>query len=729
MKPHFVTYRQHDSMDCGPTCLRMIAKFYGKSYSLQTLRDKCHITKEGVSMLGISDAAESIGFRTIGVKLTWAQLREELPLPCIVHWNQRHYVVVYSIEKNNRIIVADPASGLLKYSEEDFLKCWLQSESREYGLALLLEPTPAFYAEEGEEEHKYGFAHIFSYLRPYRPYIIQILLAMLTASIISLLLPFITQSVVDRGISNGNISLVVMLLIAQLMLSVGGMVNNMIRSWLMLHTTTRVSIALISDFLSKLMRLPIAFFDSKMVGDIMQRIGDYNRIQSFLTGSLLSMVIAAVSLLIYSIIMAGYNASIFLVFLVGSALYVGWVLIFMKHRKKLDYMRFQQASANQSHIVQMVTGMQDIKLNNCERQKRWDWENIQAKLFKVSVRSLSLGQVQEVGSTFLDQTKNILISFVAAKSVIDGNMTLGMMMALQYIMGQINAPISQFIGFAQAAQDASISLNRLNEIHELKDEEPKEEFRIREIPDMADIVFQDVSFQYDGPHSDKVLKGVSLVIPAGKVTAIVGASGSGKTTMLKMMLGFYRPTSGCIRLGGTPLGSYSESCWRRECGTVMQEGFIFSDTIAGNIAISDDNPDMERVRCAAEISNVREWIEGLPLGYNTRIGAEGQGLSTGQKQRVLIARAAYKNARYLFFDEATNSLDANNERIIIENLNKMFRGKTVVVVAHRLSTVRNADNIVVLESGRIVEQGTHTQLTARKGRYYELVKNQLELGQ
>lgn len=728
MRDNVSIYLQHDSMDCGPTCLRMIAKFYGRSYSLQTLRDKCHITREGVSMLGISDAAESIGFRTTGLKLTWDQLRSEMPLPCIVHWNQKHFVVVYAIDKNGRVTVADPASGLLKYNAEDFLKCWLQSGNNEYGLALLLEPTPAFYIEEGVTERKYGFLHILQYLRPYRSYIVQILLAMLTTSFISLLFPFITQSVVDTGISTGNISFVIMLLIAQLMLTLGGMANNLIRSWLMLHTTTRVSISLISDFLCKLMKLPIAFFDSKMIGDIMQRIGDYNRIQTFLTGSLLSMVIAVVSLLIYSIIMAGYNVLIFVIFLAGSALYIGWVLMFMKRRKKLDYIRFQQASANQSNLVQMIVGMQDIKLNNCERQKRWDWEKIQAKLFKVSVKSLSLGQVQEVGSTFIDQTKNILISFIAAKSVMNGNMTLGMMMALQYIMGQINAPISQFIGFAQSAQDASISLDRLGEIHEMNDEEPESEQRIHKIPRNADIVFQNVDFQYDGPNSNKVLDDVSLTIPAGKVTAIVGASGSGKTTMLKMMLGFYRPTSGSICLGKVPLNNYSESCWRKECGSVMQEGYIFSDSIIGNIAVSDENPDMTRIRAAADISNIAEWIDNLPLGYNTKIGAEGHGLSTGQKQRVLIARAAYKNAKYLFFDEATNSLDANNEQVIMDNLSKLFLEKTAVIVAHRLSTVKNVDNIVVLDKGRIVEQGTHLELISMQGKYYHLIKNQLELG-
>ena len=737
----FPSYRQLDTMDCGPTCLRIIAAHYGRIWSLQTLREKCHISREGVSLLGISDAAEAVGFRTMGVKLTFGQLCEEAVLPCIVHWNQNHFIVVYRIERRRGktwVHVSDPASGLLRYTREQFLKSWISirednaegsdAKTEGLGIALLLEPTPKFYEEKGEEERRPGFRGMLEYLRPYRQFIVQLLLAMLTGSIISLILPFLTQSVIDTGIGTGDLHFVVVLLVAQVVLVLGQTANELIRSWLMLHMTTRVSISLISDFLAKLMRLPISFFDSRMTGDIMQRIGDHSRIQTFLTGSLLSIVMAAVTFVVYSAVMGGYDLRILGIFILGSALYIGWVLLFLRRRRKLDYMRFQEAAANQSSIVQLIAGMQDIKLNGCGKQKRWEWERIQARLFNVSVKGLALGQTQQVGGTFIDQIKNVLISFLAARAVIDGDMTLGMMTAMQYIIGQLNAPISQFIGFVQEAQDAKISLERLGEIHERRDEEDAEGDYIREIPIGADIEFRSVDFQYNGPHSEKVLDGVSVTIPHDRVTAIVGASGSGKTTMVKMMLGFYEPVSGEVLLGGRRIGDYSPSAWREQCGTVMQEGFVFSDTIADNIGVSDESPDMERVRQAVETANIGDFIDGLPLRYNTKIGAEGNGVSTGQKQRLLIARAAYRNARYLFLDEATNSLDANNEKVIMERLDTLFRGKTVVIVAHRLSTVRNADNIIVLDRGRVVEQGTHRELTERRGYYYRLVKNQLELG-
>lgn len=733
--PHVL---QHDSMDCGPTCLSIIATFYGCRIPIERLRELCYTTREGTSLLGIGDAAEKLGFHTVGVKLSWERLQDEATLPCIIHWNQNHFIVVYKIKRKKYrcyVYVSDPAAGLLKYTKERFLKSWMEIHGTngkpDMGIALLLEPTPAFYEQchgDIKKDRKFGLGYIVKYLIPHRQSIVQIISALIVASLLNLLLPFITQSIVDKGVTLGNLRFVKTMLTAQLFIVIGQTANNLIRSWLMLHVTARVSISLISDFLAKLMRLPIAFFDTKMTGDIMQRIQDHTRIQEFLTNSLLSIVMAMALFIIYGAVLGGYDLLILGIFLLGTFLYVGWILLFLKWRRKLDYMRFQEAANNQSNIVQLIGGMQDIKLNNCEKQKRWEWERIQAKLFKISIKGLTLSQAQQVGGTFIDQTKNIVISFLAAKSVIDGNMTLGMMTALTYIIGQLNAPVSQFISFVREYQDASISMERLGEINNRDDEEPAEKEKIRDIPEGADIEFKNVTFQYEGPHSPKVLDGISLKVTHGKVTAIVGTSGSGKTTLLKMMLGFYPPSEGSVTLGGCEMEAYSESSWRKKCGCVMQEGYVFSNTIAENIGLCDEVPDMVRVRQAAEVANIREWIESLPIGYNTKIGADGHGLSTGQKQRILIARAAYKNSPYLFFDEATNSLDANNEKLIMENLNRLFDGKTVVVVAHRLSTVKNADKILVVDNGHIIEEGTHLELTARKGYYYELVRNQLELG-
>lgn len=730
----FPFYHQFDAKDCGPACLRMIAKFYGKSYSQHTMHEKCNITRTGVSLLGISKAAESIGFRTQGISPTWEQLRDDVALPCIVHWQQNHFIVVTNIKKRglhrkeNIICVADPAEGLLEYNVKEFKSMWLSSEDlqQKKGIALLLEPSPQFYEEEEEKEKKLKFGYLLKYLRPYKRYIIQILLAMIVGSIISLIFPFLTQSIVDYGINNNNLNFVIMMLVAQLTLALGQTANDLIRSWLMLHITTRISISFISDFLNKLMRLPISFFDTKMVGDIMQRIGDNSRIQSFLTGSLLSIAVATITLIVYAIVMAGYNLLILGIFLLGSALYILWIICFLKYRRKLDYKRFQQAATNQSNLIQLVTGMQEIKLNNCERQKRWEWEGIQAKLYKISIKVMALQQTQQVGGFFIDQSKNIVISFIAAKAVIDGNMTLGMMMAMQYILGQLNAPIMQFIGFTQEAQDAKISVERLGEIYDREDEEPAEANKITDIETDKDINFKGVCFSYID--NMPVLDHINLHIEAGKVTAIVGESGSGKTTLLKLILGFYKPQKGEILLGQTDLFNYSSSAWRHRCGVVMQEGFIFSDTILKNITISDEIPDKERARYSVDMANIKEYIHTLPNGYNTKIGAEGNGLSSGQKQRLLIARAVYKDPAYILFDEATNSLDASNEMIIMNNLKEFYKGRTVVIVAHRLSTVKNADKIVVLDKGAIAETGTHSELVAKKGLYYNLVKNQLELG-
>lgn len=730
----FPHYRQLDAMDCGPTCLRMIAKHYGKEYSLETLRKRSFITREGVSMLGISDAAESIGFKTMGVRISMKQLVNDMPLPCILHWNQRHFVVCHKINKTRqgyRFHIADPASKKISFSETELKKCWISTRANgeDCGAALALEPIPDFYSGTDESnKSQRSLSFFLKYLRPYRREIIQLFIGMIVASVLQLIFPFLTQGLVDIGIRGRSINFIVLILAAQLIISASQMAVEFIRSWLLLHINARVNIALISDFLIKLMKLPLSYFDSKNVGDIMQRIGDHGRIESFLMGSSISTLFSFVNFFIFAIVLAIYNPVILLIFLIGNGLYIGWVSLFMKYRRELDIRRFEQASGEQSSLIQMITGMQEIKLNNCERQKRWQWERIQVKLFKISVKGQALGQIQQVGSVFFNQMTNIIISFIAAKCVVEGTMTLGMMVSLTYIVGALNGPVNSFIGFIRQLQDAKISLERLNEIHNRDDEEQHIHDKINSLPDNRDIVIENLSFSYDGAERDYVLNDINLKIPAGKVTAIVGASGGGKTTLVKLLLGFYKPVKGQIMVGGVPLGSLNPHLWRSNTGAVMQDGFIFSDTIANNIAVAADKIDNERLKTAVETANIRDFIDSLPLGYNTKIGMEGNGISQGQRQRMLIARTVYKNPHYIFFDEATNALDANNERKIMTNLHHFYKGKTVVVVAHRLSTVCDADNIVVIDNGRIAEQGTHQQLVARKGKYYTLIKNQLELG-
>jgi ATP-binding cassette, subfamily B, bacterial len=729
MMRRFPFVKQLDAMDCGPTSLCMIARFYGKSYSQQTLRERSFITREGVSMLGTSDAAESIGMRTMGVRISFDQLANEVLLPCIAHWKQNHFVVVYKIKKDS-VYVADPAHGLVTYTKKEFLGGWVSTkkEGEDQGLALLLEPTPDFYKMDDEDLNKSSFKFLFSYLRPYKKFLLQLMLGMLLGSLLQLIFPFLTQSIVDYGINNRDIDFVTLILVAQLALFMGRTSVDFIRNWILLHISTRVNISLISDFLIKLMKLPIGFFDTKMIGDLMQRIGDHRRIETFLTNSTLNILFSMVNLVIFGVVLAIYDMTIFFIFVIGSILYFIWIYLFLKKRRELDFKRFAQMSDNQSNLIQIITGMQEIKLNNCEKQKRWEWERIQARLFKVNVKSLSLNQYQQSGSIFVNQTKNILISFFAAKAVITGDMTLGMMLAVQYIIGQLNSPIEQLITFMHTTQDAKISLERLGEIHQKKDEEDPDVEKMSVLPENRSINVTDLSFQYEGPHSESVLKDVNLHIPQSKITAVVGVSGSGKTTLIKLLLGFYPPTKGEIKIGDTDISNISSRLWRQKTGVVMQDGFIFSDTIAKNIAVSDEVVDKERLLNAAIIANIQEFVDALPLGYNTKIGGEGHGLSQGQKQRILIARAAYSNPDYLFFDEATNALDANNEKTIMEKLEDFFKGRTVVVVAHRLSTVKNADQIVVLHKGKIVEKGTHQELTDLKGDYYNLVKNQLELG-
>jgi ATP-binding cassette, subfamily B, bacterial len=732
----FIIYSQLDAMDCGPTCLRMVAKHYGRTLSAQELREAAEIGKEGVNMLGIAQAAEKVGFRSLGVKVSLDKLQKDAPLPCIVHWSQNHFIVVYKISKN-QVFVADPARGLLKYSLAEFESQWANTiiDGERTGVALLLEPTAAFYEDDTFAEKKGGksFGALYQYFFKYKSLIVQLCLGLIVGSMIQLIMPFLTQSVVDTGIQTRNLNFIYIVLAAQLMLFVGRMAVDFLRSWILLHISTRINLSILSDFLSKLLKLPVSYFESKQTGDILQRIGDHSRIESFLTGTSLNVLFSVFNLVIFSVVLAYYNINIFAVFVIASVLYGLWVVLFLKHRRTLDHKRFALNSKNQSSLIQLVQSVPELKLNNATLRKRWDWENLQVQEFKLSMKGLALQQYQSVGALFINEGKNIFITFLAATAVVNGQMTLGAMMAMQYIIGQLNSPVEQLVGFMQSLQDAKLSLERLNEVHVMDDEEPVGQHFIKSLPSDKSISLDNITYAYPGAGNEPVLIDVSIHIPAGKITAIVGSSGSGKTTLLKLLLKFVTAQKGNIKIGNTQLKNIGHDYWRSLCGTVMQDGYIFSDTIANNISLSEERTDIHKLMHAVKVANIQDFIEELPLSYNTKIGAEGNGVSQGQRQRLLIARAVYKNPEYLFFDEATNALDAENESIIMNNLDSFFKGendnkKTVVVVAHRLSTVKNADQIIVLEKGKVVEVGTHAQLSKSNGRYYDLVKNQLELG-
>lgn len=726
----FPNYKQADFKDCGPTCIKIIAKHYGKTIKIQELRDFSETTREGSNLLFLSDAAEKIGFRTLGVKLNLKSL-QEVPLPCVLHWNKEHYVVLYNIKKDIYQI-SDPAFGLIEYNESDFMKFWIGNnadETTQEGIALLLEATPKFFQSEFDKDGNkgFGFSLLSQYVLRYKSFLVQLSVGLLASSLLQLIFPFLTQSIVDVGIQNQNIHFIYLILFAQLFLFAGKTGLELIRSWILLHLSTRINISLISDFFIKLMNLPISFFDVRMTGDIMQRINDHHRIEKILTTSSLNVLFSTINMFIMGGVLAYYNLQIFFVFFAGSLLYFGWITLFLKRRKELDYKRFSEVSQEQSKVMELINGMQEIKLHNAEKQKRWGWEYVQARLFRVSIKGLVLEQTQTIGSSVINELKNIFIIFLSAKLVIDGSITLGMMMAISSIVGSLNGPITQLIEFVRELQDAKISLARLSEIHEKEDESQQEIHQTHDIPKDSDIVIKNLSYRYLG--SDiPVLDNLNLTIPARKVTAIVGVSGSGKTTLMKLLLKFYDPDKGEINLGSTQLKNISQKAWRANIGAVMQEGFIFNDTIANNIAVGVDIINKERLVYAADVANITEYILGLPLGYNTKIGTEGVGMSTGQKQRLLIARAVYKNPEMLFFDEATSALDANNEKVIMGKLDLFFENKTVVVIAHRLSTVMNADQIVVLDKGKIIEIGSHSALVEQKGNYFELVRNQLQLG-
>ncbi|RRO22163.1 peptidase domain-containing ABC transporter [Flavobacteriaceae bacterium 14752] len=755
---NFPHYNQPDAKDCGPTCLKIISKHFGKNIPLQQLRNLTQTTRSGSSLLNLSEAFEDIGFRTLGVKLSLSRLLDA-PLPCIVHWNKNHYVVLYkcpssvspastslSTRKGRNLLkspfggikggfyVSDPAHGLLKYTQEEFLKHWIGNNATaetEEGVALLIEPTAKFYdtefKTEAERSQSFGFKFLSKYIFRYKQFLWQLVIGLIASSLLQLIFPFLTQSVVDVGIKNQDIHFIYLILFAQLALFIGRTSIEVIRSWILLHLSTRINISLVSDFFIKLMKLPIAFFDTRMTGDILQRINDHRRIERILTTSSLNVLFSMVNLVVFSIVLAYYSLLLFGIFMLGSVLYFLWIVIFLKKRRDLDYKRFSEVSQEQSKVIELINGMQEIKLHNAEKQKRWSWEFVQARLFKVSIEGLALEQYQSVGSGFINEVKNILITVLSAKLVIDGEITLGMMLAVSYIVGQLNSPIAQLINFIREVQDAKISLDRLSEIHNKEDEETPGQQKISDIPPSSAMSLNQVSFRYIGS-DEMVLKELDLVIPANKVTAIVGVSGSGKTTLMKLLLKFYDPIEGTIELGKLNMKNVSQTTWRDECGVVMQEGYIFNDSIASNIAVGEDYIDKQKLAHAVDVANIKDFIESLPLSYNTKIGMEGVGISTGQKQRLLIARAVYKNPNFLFFDEATSALDANNEKIIMEKLDEFFENKTVVVIAHRLSTVKNAHQIVVLDQGKIVEVGSHIALIKQKGNYYNLVKNQLELG-
>ena len=724
---------QHDSMQCGIACLQMVCKYFGREYSMDSLSKLCFATTEGVSLLGINEAANTLGLHATCARATTSIL-SEVPLPCILHWNQNHFVVLYKVKNRKKFYVADSGKGLVTYDLNEFKKHWISTRANgeDKGIAMFLETTPAFftYKMKGEEnvKEKRSFCFLFGYVKKYRKYFGQIILGLIVGSLLQLVLPFLTQSIVDVGIKNQDIGFVWLILLGQLMLTISRTAIDFIRRWLLLHISLRINISLVSDFFIKLLKLPMSFFDTKLMGDLMQRMNDHSRVNNFLTQQTLNITFAMLTFMVFSVVLFFYNKLVFAIFLLGSILYGGWMTLFLKRRKVLDYELFEQQAINNNKTYEFITSMQEIKLQDCEQRKRWEWEDTQADLFGVQMKSLKLQQIQEAGSIFINEVKDIIITVVAATAVIHGQMTLGMMLAVQYIIGQLNSPVEQLMNFFYSLQDVKISLERINEIHQMDDENGKEGLKTSIENKDEGINIKNIMFKYD-PHAlHETIDDVNIHIPQGKVTAIVGASGSGKTTLIRLMLGYYPVLEGQINIGNTDINTINKKWWRRQCGVVMQDGVIFSESITRNIAVDDGNIDKERLLKAAEIACIKDYVMALPLKFNTKIGRDGVGLSQGQKQRILIARAVYKNPDYIFLDEATNSLDANNERSIVENLDKFYKGKTVVIVAHRLSTVKNADQIVVIDHGKVVEAGNHDSLTAKRGAYYNLVKNQLELG-
>jgi len=730
-------FPQHDQMDCGPACLCMIASFFGKNYTLPYLREQSYITREGASLLGICDASKTIGFDVYSVKITIRDLANNKIIPCILHWNQNHFVVLRKVSKSifsnkYHYLIADPAHGFMKLSEEAFKRSWLSEGDK--GVALFLDPTEEFYKKEPSKEDTLTIKYLFKYLLPYKKQLAYMFLLLLLGSGLTLVFPFLTEALIDKGVTAKNLNFIFVILLAQLGVFLGSIIIDIFRNWLMLYVGTHLSITIISDFLKKMLQLPIKFFDTKMMGDFNQRIQDNDRIEQFLTSQSLTTFFSIITFSVFFGVLWHYDFKILLVYLTLTILSVSWSFFWLRKRRILDYYRFQQRSENQESIYEILNGVTEMKLNQFEDFKRNEWEQIQQKLFKLNIRILKLDQIQLSGFNFLNQLKNILVTFLAATYVVQGHMTLGALLSISYIIGQMNSPVNQLVDFFRSLQDAKLSLERLNEVqtHETEEQENQNliftEDNFQKNGIAKGIRFQDLSFQYEGPKSPFVLKHVNMLIPEGKVTAIVGASGSGKTTLMKLLLRFYDPIHGKIYYNNNTILDLSPKSIRENCGVVMQDGYIFSDTIERNIATGDYKIDKKKLQEAVRTANIEEFIDSLPLKYNTKIGAAGNGLSGGQQQRILIARAVYKNPHYILFDEATSALDAENEKIIHDNLQKFFKGKTVLIIAHRLSTVKNADQIVVLKKGKIVETGNHQELVQNKSDYFNLVKNQLELG-
>ncbi len=738
----FKFFKQLNSMDCGPTCLRMIAKYYGKHFNIERLRNLSGFNKEGVSLLGISDAAENLGFRTRGVQLTLDQILNDAKLPCILHWDQNHYVVIlpkfipfnnstFSFYNKNRIKIADPASGILVYTIEEFKRKWttdFNDNGVAIGTALLLEPTPNFFLHEEESNNKLNWNLIFQYLYNCKKEFVQVVISLLIASAFQLIFPFLTQSIVDIGINTQNLHYLSIILIAQLMLVFSKSLVEFIRGRLLLFISTSVNLSILSDFWIKITKLPLSYFDSRNTGDTLQRLNDHKQIQSFLTGNALTTFFNIFNFLIFSFVLIQYNTILFFVFFSGSLFYYLWIHIFLSVRRKINYQTFHISAKENNTTLQLIQGMQELRLNNAEKLKRWEWEDIQARIFKLNLKSLKYNQIQQAGALIISQGKDIIITFFVASLVIEGKLTFGAMLAIQYIIGQLQGPIDNLVNFMQNFQDAKISMERLNEVHHLENEEKSEIDYILNLPLNKSIIFKNVSFSYPGSGNEPVLNNINLEIPEGKVTAIVGESGSGKTTLIKLLLKIYDQYNGDITIGDNNYKFISPTFWRKHCGAVLQDGYIFNDSIAKNIAIGEESVNYNKLILSVKIANILTFINSLPNGFNTLLGTDGIGISQGQKQRLLIARAVYKNPEYLFFDESTNALDSNNEKVIVENLQDYYKGKTVIIIAHRLSTVKNADKIVVLQNGNIAEEGNHEKLCLKKGIYFDLVKNQLELG-